>query len=187
MPRLLHLTDPHLKPHPTDTLVGIYPDLNLQAVLEQAHRDSGPFDLILITGDLAQDPCPASYQRLSELLSSYPCPTLCLPGNHDDLALMRDILNQAPVSCVSPMTLAGWQIVCINTQKPQASQGWVSPAEMAHLRAALHTKQPTLIAMHHHCLSTGRSWMGPPASTPDAVLRVSCRTDSHIPICAARG
>lgn len=159
MPRLLHITDLHIRPQADDTLAGILPDVNLKAVLEEAHQLYTKFDQIIISGDLAQDPCLASYQRIREILASYQTPVLSVPGNHDDLKMMHAVLNSVQFSCASELEIDGWQIICVNSQQANSNQGWISPAELQKLNCAFVKPIPVLLVIHHHFLDTGSSWM----------------------------
>lgn len=161
MPKILQISDLHILPDSNDTLLGVNTEYYFRRVLETAHAEQGPFDLILVTGDLAQDPCPASYRRVLERLQNWRTTTLCLPGNHDDLELMQKILNNGVVSCRKHITLKNWQIICLNSQKPGSPAGTLSAEELAFLENCLATeaKLPTLIAVHHHCLPTGCEWL----------------------------
>ena len=119
------------------------------------------FDLILVTGDLAQDPCPASYLRILNSLETYNTPCICLPGNHDDYDLMQQILNTSLVNCRKQIFLENWQLICLNSQIPDADGGYLSNQELLFLENCLSSKPDhhALIAVHHHCLKTNSAWM----------------------------
>lgn len=126
-----------------------------------ALQQHGCFDLILLTGDLAQDPCHESYERLCKYLMAYETRCLCLPGNHDDFDLMLEHLNKGLVSCDKQLVLGNWQFIGLNSQIPGKSGGRLSVEELFFLETALQNRPDllTLIAVHHHCLPTGSNWM----------------------------
>lgn len=159
MPRLLHITDLHLRPQADDRLAGILPDLNLKAVLEEAYQVYSGFDLIIISGDLAQEPCLASYQRIREILTPYQTQVLSVAGNHDSLEMMQTVLNSGQFSCATKLAIDSWQIICVNSQQANSNQGWVSPAEIQQLELAFDNPDPCLLVIHHHFLDTGSPWM----------------------------
>ena len=161
MVKILQLTDLHILPKADDTLLGVETEKYFKQVLEQAHRTHGNFDLFLLTGDLAQDPCPDSYRRIREILSDYQTPCLCLPGNHDDIVLMRRIFDHAPVTCGRHKQLANWQIICLNSQKADTPVGLLAQSELVFLSEQLqrHPELYTVIAVHHHCITSDSSWM----------------------------
>lgn len=157
---ILQLSDLHLLAKAEDKIVGINTDHYFQACLEQAMH-SAHFDLILLTGDLAQEPCAASYQRILNRLESYQIPCICLPGNHDDLELMQQVLNSQWVSCRKQTVLDNWRLICLNSQIPGKEGGYLTSDELQFLQDVL-VKNPdchALIAIHHHCLPTNSPWM----------------------------
>ena len=159
--KILQISDLHVTPHSGETMLGIDTEAFFQRTLEHAYEHHGPFALILLTGDLAQDPCSDSYQRICNYLLNYNTPCLCLPGNHDDFELMQQHLNAGSVSCDKQMFIGNWHIVLLNSQKTNSPIGALAAAELDFLKDALvsHPNSPTLIAMHHHCIPSSSSWL----------------------------
>jgi len=158
---ILQITDPHILPGLDETFLGINTEHYFHAVLELAFAEHHHFDFILLTGDLAQHPCPASYRRILNSLEVYNTPCICLPGNHDDYQLMLQIFNTGRVSCRKQVLLDNWQLICLNSQIPEAPGGRLSKQELLFLEDCL-TNNPNhhaLIAVHHHCLETKSAWM----------------------------
>ena len=164
MPRplsILQITDMHIMPNPGEKLMGVDTEHYFQTVLEHAysHRDS--FDLILITGDIAQYPTDASYQRILKRLKRYGTECICLPGNHDDFAMMQRILNEGNVSCRKHWVYGNWQLICLNSQIPGQAGGYLAEDELEFLEACLINDPDrfAVIAVHHHCIPTESAWM----------------------------
>jgi 3',5'-cyclic-AMP phosphodiesterase len=158
---ILQITDMHILRSPGETLVGIDTEYYFHAVLELAFSTHAHFDLVLVTGDLAQSPSRASYQRILNRLEAYHTACICLPGNHDDFALMQQILNTKNVNCRKQTVLGNWQIICLNSQIVGSAGGRLSKDELLLLKQCL-SNYPThhaLIAVHHHCLPTDSAWM----------------------------
>ena len=159
---ILQITDLHIMPGMDDTFKGISTEHYFNAVLEQAFSKNDYFDLILVSGDLAQDPCPASYQRiLSKIEATNTC-SICLPGNLDDYKLMLEIFNTNKVSCQKQLLLKNWQLICLNSQIPDGSEvGRLSKQELLFLEECLlnHPNHHALVAVHHHCLATQSAWL----------------------------
>jgi Icc protein len=166
---ILQLSDLHILAAPEDKLLGVTTEHYFHACLEQAVRlrsrhagvEQQHFDLILLTGDLAQEPCPESYQRILTSLEAYKTPCICLPGNHDDYEIMQQILNTDRINCRKQVFLGGWQLISLNSQIPEEPGGCLSNEELAFLESCL-TENPNLhalIAVHHHCLETKSPWM----------------------------
>lgn len=160
MLKVLQITDLHIKPHLGNTMFGIDTEIFFQQTLQHAHEQHGPFDLILLTGDLAQNPGADGYRRICQHLLSYQTRCLCLPGNHDDFGLMTQYLNEGLVSCDKVLAIGGWQIVLLNSQIPESPAGELSQDELTFLENSLRSSHlPTLIAVHHHPIPSGSSWL----------------------------
>ncbi len=159
--KILQLTDLHILPHAGDTMLGIDTEYYFKQTLQHAHAHHGPFDLILLTGDLAQDPCSTSYHRIKTRLETYLTPCLCLPGNHDDSALMMETLHNGLVSCDKHKVFSDWQIIALNSQKPGSPVGLLADSELDFLEKILQAESnlPTLIAMHHPCVASDSDWL----------------------------
>jgi 3',5'-cyclic-AMP phosphodiesterase len=158
---ILQITDPHILATPEATLLGVNTAYYFNAVLEHAFRSKRKFDLCLLTGDLAQDPCPASYKHILSKLQAHDIPCICLPGNHDDFNIMQEVFCTEQVNCRKQIVLEKWQIVSLNSQIPGSADGYLSVEELAFLEGCLRDNPDlnTLIAVHHHCLPTQSHWM----------------------------
>ena len=158
---ILQLTDLHFLAESGLTMSGVDTELSFRQVLEYAQSMQGKADLILVTGDLAQNPCLSSYQRIVKELEKYKTRTVCLPGNHDDLSLMQQLISGKQVNCDKHLTYKHWQVICLNSKKPGSQGGYLAPDELDYLADTLK-KQPnlnTLIAVHHHPVPTKSPWM----------------------------
>lgn len=86
-----------------ETLLGVNTWESYQAVLDAIHAEKRPCDLIVATGDLAQDQSSAAYQHFAEGIASFSVPCVWLPGNHDFQPAMYSSLQEAgisPAKCV---------------------------------------------------------------------------------------
>jgi Icc protein len=159
---ILQLSDLHIMEASENTLLGINTEHYFQACIEQAFSEvERPFDLILLTGDLAQDPCLESYRRILNTVGTYKTPCLCLPGNHDDYGLMQQIFNTDKINCQKQVLFDNWQLISLNSQIPLEAGGRLSKEELVFLENCL-SENPSdyaLIALHHHCLKTNSPWM----------------------------
>jgi len=175
---ILQLSDLHILPTPEDRLLGVDTEHYFHACLEQAVRlcsrqavdqieppavsvAERTFELILLTGDLAQDPCLASYRRILNSIEACKTPCICLPGNHDDYALMQQVFNTDKINCRKQVLLGNWQLICLNSQVPGEPGGHLASEELDFLENCLNENPDchALIAIHHHCLETKSPWM----------------------------
>ncbi len=158
---LLQLTDLHILPTLESTLLGVKTEHYFHAVLAHAFERRSDYDLLLLTGDLAQSPCEASYNRILQTIEEYNIPTLCLPGNHDDYSLMQQIFNTPKVNCHKQAILGVWQIIMLNSQIVGSEAGRLAQTELDFLETCLQENSDlfTLIAVHHNCLPTDSAWL----------------------------
>jgi Icc protein len=158
---ILQITDLHILPESGQKMSGVDTEYTFNQVLEHAHAHHGQADLILVTGDLTQHPCASGYLRIVKELEKYQTRTLCLPGNHDDLALMQQFINTNQVNCDKYILFKYWQIICLNSKKTGSQGGYLVSDELDYLATTLakHPGLNTLIAVHHHPLPTNSKWM----------------------------
>ena len=155
------ITDTHLFADPNQEQKGIVTAKSLQSVLERVQQLSPQPDLLLLTGDLSQDETPESYQYLRSLLTPLAIPACWIPGNHDDVSLMEQILAQDPIFPRKSFQLGAWQFILLNSAVPSCVYGELSTSSLEWLEEQLHIANncPTLIALHHPPLSVNSAWM----------------------------
>ncbi len=157
--QLLQLTDIHLcEPSGDLKNSGVNTDLSLQRVLTHHAAAGPPPDLILATGDLAQDPCPEVYQRLQHIFRRFfQPPILCIPGNHDDPALMLAHLVTANIMMPIHWIIGHWQLIFLDTSVAGKTSGALVSSDYHTLRQCLgqHPEHHALICLHHHPRPTG--------------------------------
>ncbi len=158
---LVQLTDSHLFGEPDTAMLGVNTDASLRAVLRQIEADGKHPDLLLATGDLSQDGEAASYRRFATILGEAEglarAQIRCLPGNHDQPAVLRQELAQwsAPVTDVG-----AWRVVALDTTVPGSNAGHLPDGQLDLLEAALAEApgRHTLIAMHHNPMQMDSHW-----------------------------
>jgi Icc protein len=159
--RILHITDPHLHASREARMRGVNTDDTLVATL--AHALAGPDrpDLILATGDLVQDETRAGYERFRDLLGDLGLPVYCLPGNHDDPGLMREVLSAAPFQVCGVADHGAWSLVMLNTFVRGDDGGLLTAEDLDMLDRALArgTTAHCLVALHHQPVPMGSLWL----------------------------
>ncbi len=161
---LVQLSDPHMRLGPDDEGSG---DALAAAVASVLALEPLP-DAVIVTGDLADTPSEAEYERVRRLLAPLPMPVHVLPGNHDDGALMGGETQY--VAQVGELRL----VVCDSTI-PGRIDGQL---DLEWLEAQLEPGAPTIVAMHHPPLVTGVPVLddaGLPAATRTALGELLAR------------
>ncbi|ACY83040.1 3',5'-cyclic-AMP phosphodiesterase [Edwardsiella piscicida] len=160
--RILQITDTHLFAGQQETLLGVNTYRSYQAVLAAIRAEAHPFDLIVATGDLAQDHSAAAYQHFAAGVAALHRPCLWLPGNHDFQPAMVDALAQAGVHANKRALLGDrWQIVLLDSQVVGVPHGELSDYQLEWLEQTLASEpqRHTMLLLHHHPLPSGCTWL----------------------------
>jgi Icc protein len=159
---LIQISDTHLGRVPGPIRPG-YPDSDtqLQAVLADVQERYPNPALVLVTGDLAEDPETVTYARLAHYLSALPASVSALAGNHDDHGLARQTFTAAGHAFDAEQQLGNWLIVNLNSAWPGHTPGRLPAEELARLQSALrrHPDCWTLVAVHHPVVPVGSRWL----------------------------
>ncbi|MGQ9896441.1 MAG: 3',5'-cyclic-AMP phosphodiesterase [Acidobacteriota bacterium] len=163
--QVLHITDSHLFAERTGRLLGVMTYDSLMGVLADAATN--PPDIVLATGDLAQDGTAQAYGHLTEAFSCFaatcspPPPVYWLPGNHDEPAVMCTTLTQPPLRSDTEVVVGGWYFILLDSTIPGEVGGALSKAELERLDAGLraHAHCPALVCLHHNPVATCARWM----------------------------
>jgi Icc protein len=155
------ITDTHLFAESDGQMYGIPTAKSLEAVINKLKQLQPQPDILLLTGDLSQDETPASYYRLTSLITPLQIPTYWIPGNHDILPVMEAALNTPPISSAKFFNLGGWQFLLLRTNVPGRVEGQLSPENLEWLDFKLRQTRdrPALIALHHAPIPIGSQWM----------------------------
>jgi Icc protein len=158
--RLLHISDPHLFASPNGRLRGVETLTSLQQVLAHAMRRRPSPDALLCSGDLVNDD-PGGYTHFERQLSAMEQPVYCVPGNHDDAAVMRRALSKPPFQVGGYVDLgASWRLILVDSSVAGKASGRISRTELRALEAALAgSDRYAMVCMHHHPVGMGSNWL----------------------------
>jgi len=159
--RIVQISDPHIYASKEKTLLGVNTYESFSAVLDLVKTDNTPPDLILLTGDLAQDHSELAYQLVKEAFESFNIPIYYIPGNHDDIELMARILPSDTISSLKQIVLPPWQFILLNSQKPHAVEGYLDDTQFAFLENCLnmYPNHHAIIVFHHQPIPVGTTWL----------------------------
>lgn len=156
--KFVQLSDCHISADPDAVYRGINPRETLQALLPVV-RSWSP-DLVLITGDLAEDASEASYAYLRQVMDRIEAPLLTIPGNHDDAELQSGAFPDTPVLDPLSRSLGGWKLVLLNSAVAGRIAGELTDRMLDGLRAELDTAEmPVVVAVHHQPVPTASPWI----------------------------
>lgn len=157
--RITQITDCHLGESEGDALLSMNPDEGLQDVLTLMNQQRPQNDLLLLTGDLANHPSPAVYNRLhSTINDQVNYPFAWLAGNHDDSEMMAAI--DGPVN-MTIHDLGSWLIVLLNSRVPNETYGELSQQQLTFLQDTLaqYADKHIMVSLHHQPVPIGSAWM----------------------------
>ena len=149
--RVIQLTDIHLTGAVGSELYGVDTALSLQKVIDAIKDLPKQADVVIITGDLAEDGSKTTYRRLRDLLKSLDIPVYVLPGNHDSNVEMISVLNSGQFHYTDRMHMQDWGFVFVNSQVAEYSHGFIRSEELDRLERNISAFNdvPVLVALHH--------------------------------------
>jgi Icc protein len=174
---IAHLSDPHLCPKGQLYQSVLDTTSRFAEALEQA-AGFAP-DLLILSGDIAEQGDAESYALARDLLARMPCTILAIPGNHDDRERFRAGLaglpNLAPLTSTGPLhTVAEGpvRVIGLDVTVPGDHHGLVTTDHADWLEATLQAapQQPTLIVMHQPPFATGIGFIDDYRCFGDALL-----------------
>lgn len=157
--KIIQITDCHLGEAKGVELLSMNPDESLGDVLTLINQNHTESDLLIATGDLANDPTLSAYERLYQSLKNdAPCPFVWLPGNHDDPALMSCFSEEVNIKV---HVLGDWVIVLLNSRLEGCIHGFLSAEELVFLDDVLaeHSDKYVMVCLHHQPVPIGSQWM----------------------------
>lgn len=136
-------------------------------------RDWQP-DLLLVTGDLAEDGSDETYVYLSQMLRKFDVPVLTVPGNHDRAEQQRVFFPNTPVDEPIGFESSHWQFIALNSAVDQKIPGYLSVQTTNELEGSLaQGTKPTVVILHHQPCAVGSSWIDRyPLEEPGRFLEV---------------
>lgn len=160
--RMLQITDTHLFACKHETLLGVNTWASYSAVLDAIIAEQRYYDVIVATGDLAQDHATQSYQHFAEGITRLSAPCVWLPGNHDFQPVMYDTLAKSGITDAKHTFLGEhWQIVLLDSQVFGVPHGRLSEYQLEWLDKTLAATREryTLLLLHHHPVPSGCRWL----------------------------
>ncbi|MDP1932832.1 MAG: 3',5'-cyclic-AMP phosphodiesterase [Gammaproteobacteria bacterium] len=162
--RVVQITDSHLFRDPTAALLKLNTQISFDLVLELVQRKEENIDLILATGDIAQDASMEAYVRFGAAMEQLGAPFYWIPGNHDRRAVMEKVAAHKD-AFINLVKSGNWQIVMLDSSIVGEVHGNLAPEELQHLESCLQAAQNdpaiahTLVCLHHNPVPGSALWM----------------------------
>lgn len=158
--RIVQLTDSHLRRDRAGKLLGMNTRDSLAAVLSSVQTNHPRPDLIIASGDIAQDGSPAAYQYFADSLHAFDCPAYWFTGNHDSAANLQAVAGEA--SALRRAEVFGsWLLIFMNSAVSGQVHGVMGADDLRWLNQTLsrHSDKHVLISFHHHPVDIGSVWL----------------------------
>ncbi len=162
--QLVQITDTHLYGTATGTLLKMNTHNSFEQVLNIVKDNEESIDLILATGDIAQDATPAAYKHFASNIEELNTPYRWIPGNHDSVAVMNDIADGSGAGEKS-VRINNWLILMLDTSVEGQVHGKLAPEELEFLQSRLSEAEDDdeiahcLVCLHHNPVRGNAGWM----------------------------
>lgn len=160
--RLIQITDTHLYRDPRAVLLGLNTQQSFDQIVDLIASARGTPDLIVATGDIAQDASVEAYHRFAEGITRLNAPFYWIPGNHDSRKVMRSLLDYQ-ASNNTRIVQGNWQILMLDTSVENEVHGYLEESELNRLEKQLSDLtdgvEHTLICLHHNPVQGTADWM----------------------------
>jgi 3',5'-cyclic-AMP phosphodiesterase len=159
---IAQISDTHIGPVPDAADAQEAAAVGLRRAVEHLLRLPACPDVVLITGDCANNGTVAEYQRFRQLLEPLTIPFYIIPGNHDDRMHMLELFGSqgsAPLAGFVQYVVDTWpvRLIALDTNVPGKGEGFLCAERLDWLeqRLAEAPDRPTIIFMHHPPFLTG--------------------------------
>lgn len=162
--RVVQITDTHLFRDPRAALLKLNTQYSFEKVVELMAAKEANIDLILATGDIAQDASVEAYLRFGDAMQSFQAPFYWIPGNHDRRRVMEN-LDQYQDAFTNLVSLSNWQVIMLDSSVVGEVHGHLSERELIHLEQSLQAAQSNpqiehcLVCLHHNPVPGSAQWM----------------------------
>jgi Icc protein len=159
--RLIQITDTHLGPLTSESLLGLNTDQSLEDVLQLITAEQPAFDYLVCTGDIASAGHDVCYKRFLDIINHYfAVPLAWIPGNHDSAAMMAQLpVPNLPESRL--IDLGAWVVVLLDSAVPGQVFGNLADSELVYLDTALtrYADRHVMVMLHHQPIPVGSAWI----------------------------
>lgn len=158
---LVQITDSHLHASRDGTLLGMNTQSSFEMVLDRVQAERTQIDLVLATGDIAQDGSVEAYRRFVNAIDRLVAPMRWTPGNHDNPDNMTAAITGRE-SIGRPVFIGEhWVVILLDSTVQGKVYGQLSGEQLALLDRLLtrFDNKHALVTFHHHPRNMGSRWI----------------------------
>ena len=157
---IIQITDLHISRDKNDSKHDCVPYERLAIVLEHINANHSQNSNLVITGDLSSDFTHESYKNISSLIKQFEFNVSILPGNHDDLNMMKlicdDQIRLESLHCENKY----FSIFNFDTHIQDNVRGVINKREIENLESELLVNRTNVIIFSHHpLLKVNSDWI----------------------------
>ena len=162
--KVVQITDTHLFRDPRAALLKLNTQDSFEKVMDLVIRNEASIDVVLGTGDIAQDASREAYLRFAKAMKPLKAPFYWIPGNHDRRQVMES-LSPYKRAFTNLITLGKWQIVLLDSSVLGEVHGRLHDRELRHLEKSLQAAQQdpsiehVMVCLHHNPVPGSAEWM----------------------------
>jgi 3',5'-cyclic-AMP phosphodiesterase len=159
--RIVQISDVHLFADTEADLLGLNTAKSFEAVVNLVKQQQSSPDMIILSGDIAQDYSTEAYSHVAKMMQIFTCPIYWFAGNHDVPDVMQKVFSTTHLKDDKAILLGDWLIVLLNSHFPKHVAGQLGRSELSRLDYYL-TQHPTkhaLVFLHHHPIMVGSKWL----------------------------
>jgi Icc protein len=162
---IVQITDCHLFADPEESLRDIATRPRLRQVIADIRRRVADFDVLIVTGDTANDEAAETYEAFRDELDGWTERLRIVPGNHDDRAAL---LRLFPNGCEPigerigfVIETSDWVVIGLDSQLSGETAGRLGGEQLAWLRSRLDAASglDALLFLHHPPIPVGSAWL----------------------------
>ncbi len=117
---------------------------------------------IILSGDLVANATSTQYRQLEIILQKTNYEIYAIPGNHDNLQLMKQHLLKDRIQFTKDLVCKNWVLLFLDTSNPgiNLGSGRLIKSDLIGLDCALkkHIGKNVIIIMHHPPITFGADW-----------------------------
>ncbi len=162
--KITQITDTHLYGTASGTLLKMNTSATLHHVIQLVKANEKGTDLIVATGDIAQDASDKAYRNFLEIMTALDAPFRWIPGNHDNATVMQKIAEGTDANKKTTQ-LNNWLLVLLDSSIVGQVHGKLGKAEIKFLDSVLRSAEKDdsidhcLIILHHNPIAGNSAWM----------------------------
>jgi len=158
--KIAQISDTHLLKNKNEQIYNINPYNRLRNIINEVQKSS--YEIIFLTGDIADKGNIESYYQLSELIKPIKCKMVLIPGNHDLISTMEKAISPSDKILIAPqdpIVIGNWSFIYLDSVIENETYGQITTQtieRIKHLISTINTDH-IVIFTHHHPYTIGSS------------------------------